>query len=379
MSKRTSLLTSCFLPLVALAILCAVAVGLFVMSVPGQAEELFGPPNPSLGSFQRYRLSTQLLLQKDSLLRPADPFGEPRSFEIGLGEPTSSVIQHLAEDGFVRDAGAFRNYLVYAGLDTSLQAGQHEISAAMNAVEIARSMQDVTPGDVVFSILPGWRLEEIAAALTYTGLELDPAEFLEAAKALPADWPLATELPQVSSLEGLLFPAAYEVPRQTTVEELVRIPLDRYAQELTGEVRNGFAMQSLSIYQATILASIVQREAIVADEMPSIASVFLNRLAAGARLDSDPTVQYALGNIPGRGGWWANPLSTKDLQVDSPYNTYLYAGLPPGPIGSPGEAALRAVAFPAQTPYFYFRALCDGSGRHAFAETYEQHLNNACP
>jgi UPF0755 protein len=240
-------------------------------------------------------------------------------------------------------------------------------------------MQDVTPGDVTFSILPGWRLEEIAAALPYAGLEVGTDEFLAATSQLPDSWPLAAELPQVSSLEGLLFPGAYEVPRQATVEELLRLALDRYAQELTGELRSGFATQGLSIYQATILASIVQREAVVADEMPVITSVFLNRLAAGMKLDSDPTVQYAVGNVPGRGGWWVVPLSARDLQVDSSYNTYLYSGLPPGPIGSPGADALRAVAFPAQTPYYYFRARCDGTGRHAFAETYEQHLNNACP
>jgi UPF0755 protein len=379
MSKKTSLLASCFLPLVALAILCIVVVGLFLVGVPGQAEDLFGPPSPHLSSFQHYRLSAQLLIQKDSLLQPIDASGDAKKFEINLGEPTTSVIQRLAEDGFVRDADAFRNFLVYAGLDTSLQAGPHEISQAMTAIQIARAMQDVTPGDVTFSILPGWRLEEIAAALPYAGLEVGTDEFLAATSQLPDSWPLAAELPQVSSLEGLLFPGAYEVPRQATVEELLRLALDRYAQELTGELRSGFATQGLSIYQATILASIVQREAVVADEMPVITSVFLNRLAAGMKLDSDPTVQYAVGNVPGRGGWWVVPLSARDLQVDSSYNTYLYSGLPPGPIGSPGADALRAVAFPAQTPYYYFRARCDGTGRHAFAETYEQHLNNACP
>lgn len=379
MSKKTSLLASCFLPLVALAIMCAVVVGLFVLGVPGQAEKLFGPPSPQLSSLQRYRLSAQLLLQKELLLKPADPSGGAQQFEISLDEPTSAVIQRLAEDGFVRDAGAFRSFLVYAGLDTSLQAGKHEISPAMTPVEIARAMQDVTPGDVTFSILPGWRLEEIAAGLPFAGLEIDENEFMDAASRLPAGWPLAAELPQVNSLEGLLFPGSYEVPRQSTAEDLVQVALARYAEELTGELRNGFATQGLTIYQATVLASIVQREAIVADEMPVIASVFLNRLAEGAKLDSDPTVQYALGDVPGRGGWWVNPLTAHDLQIDSPYNTYLYAGLPPGPIGSPGEEALRAVAFPAQTPYLYFRARCDGSGRHTFAETYEQHLKNACP
>jgi UPF0755 protein len=107
--------------------------------------------------------------------------------------------------------------------------------------------------------------------------------------------------------------------------------------------------------------------------------VFYNRLASGSRLASDPTVQYALGYNQNQGTWWTNPLSLQDLQVDSLYNTYIYNGLPPAPISNPGLAALRAVAFPAQTPYFYFRAACDGSGRHLFAQTYEEHVANECP
>jgi UPF0755 protein len=113
--------------------------------------------------------------------------------------------------------------------------------------------------------------------------------------------------------------------------------------------------------------------------MPVIASVYLNRLANAMKLDADPTVQYALGFNPEQDTWWTNPLSSQDLQAQSPYNTYLQAGLPPGPIASPGLAALKAVAFPTKTSFYYFRAACDGSGRHAFSETYEQHLQKACP
>ena len=113
--------------------------------------------------------------------------------------------------------------------------------------------------------------------------------------------------------------------------------------------------------------------------MPLIASVFINRLNAGLKLDSDPTVQYALGYNSEDKSWWTNPLSLTDLKIDSPYNTYLYAGLPPGPIASPDLSALRAVAFPAQTPYYYFRAACDGSGKHEFSETFQEHLSKECP
>ena len=97
------------------------------------------------------------------------------------------------------------------------------------------------------------------------------------------------------------------------------------------------------------------------------------------KLDADPTVQYAVGYNSAQGTWWTNPLSHADLATDSPYNTYLYHGLPPGPIANPGLTALQAVAYPAQSPYYYFRALCDNSGRHIFAQTYAEHVANACP
>ena len=127
------------------------------------------------------------------------------------------------------------------------------------------------------------------------------------------------------------------------------------------------------------MASIIQREAMVTDEMPMIASVFYNRLAINMRLQTDPTVQYALGYDPARGNWWTTPLNLDDLKIDSPYNTYLHAGLPPGPISSPGLPALQAVAAPAKSNYFYFQARCDKSGLHNFAETLEQHQQNNCP
>jgi UPF0755 protein len=127
------------------------------------------------------------------------------------------------------------------------------------------------------------------------------------------------------------------------------------------------------------LASIVQREAVRPEEQAAIASVFLNRLVAGMPLQTDPTVQYALGFDVATNSWWKVPLSTADLEIQSPYNTYQNLGLPPGPISSPGLNAIQAVAYPAQTPYYYFRARCDGSGLHDFSETFDQHLQSGCP
>ena len=132
------------------------------------------------------------------------------------------------------------------------------------------------------------------------------------------------------------------------------------------------------MHQALILASIIEREAILDEEMPLIASVFLNRLDQNMQLAADPTVQYALGYNSNQNSWWTNPLSLEDLKYQSPYNTYIHVGLPPGPICNPGLNALQAVAMPAQSDFFYFRAACDGSGSHNFAVTFEEHLENGC-
>jgi UPF0755 protein len=160
-------------------------------------------------------------------------------------------------------------------------------------------------------------------------------------------------------------------------EEFVSRMLDNFVDRLTLEIISGIEQQGLDIYQAVSLAAIVEREAAVPGERDLIASVFLNRFEIGMLLEADPTVQYALGLQTG-GSWWKAPLSFGDLDIDSPYNTYRYPGLPPGPIANPGLESIRAVAFPAESEYLYFRATCDGSGMHSFATTFEEHQQNAC-
>ncbi len=169
------------------------------------------------------------------------------------------------------------------------------------------------------------------------------------------------------------------MPRETNLEEFLKILIDSQRDVFTPEVVAALSNQGLSPYDGLILASIVEREAVVDEEKPLIASVFLNRLAIGMRLESDPTVQYAVGYNLEQATWWTNPISSAQLQLESPYNSYLYAGLPPTPICTPSLQAIQAVAFPAESPYYFFRAACDDSGKHLFAETYEVHLLNACP
>ncbi|HEX9332398.1 MAG TPA: endolytic transglycosylase MltG, partial [Anaerolineales bacterium] len=182
-----------------------------------------------------------------------------------------------------------------------------------------------------------------------------------------------------TTTEGFLFPDSYIVPRGVTADTFVNGLLRNFALHLTPDIKNAFAKKGLTVYQAVTLASLVQREAVHDEEKPSIASVYLNRYKINMKLDADPTVQYALGYSLINRSWWTSPLSLIDLQVNSPYNTYLNAGLPPTPIANPSLDALRAIAFPAETNYLYFRAKCDGSGYHEFSETFDEHLQNGCP
>ena len=345
-----------------------------VAIIPSRAAKTFGPAAPYLTAGQRLQYSARLLWYDGLLTSPADTRGSQREFVIEQGDSVGLIAYNLQQAGLIKSASAFRDYLVYAGLDTAIQAGTFNLSPAAPAVTIASQLLDPTPGDVTFVVLSGWRLEEIAAALPTSGLNIDPAAFVHAAREPRYR---SSYLPEGAGAEGFLFPGEYVLPRVTSADTLVTLMEKNSELYMSDELKAAFEAQGLTVFEAVTLASIVQREAIEQDEMPIIASVFLNRLNQGMKLDSDPTVQYALGLTTD--GWWKNPLYGEDLQLDSPYNTYLYQGLPPGPIDNPSLGALQAVANPADTPYFYFRAACDGSGRHAFALTYEEHLGNDCP
>jgi UPF0755 protein len=184
---------------------------------------------------------------------------------------------------------------------------------------------------------------------------------------------------EFTSFEGLLLPGTYKIKRDIKIYDFLTLFMRSFDQKVNDEIRAGFKQQGLTLHQAVVLASIVEREAMLDEEKPIIASVFLNRIHSGIKLESDPTVQYALGYDEINKTWWKNPLSADDLNVDSPYNTYVNAGFPPAPISNPGIKALRAVAFPANTAYYFFRAKCDQSGGHEFSKTYEEHAAKACP
>ncbi len=344
--------------------------------IPTRAARMYGPPAPWLSLPQRVQYSALLLWYNGLLTQPLDVNGTEQPFTIEIGESVDSVANHLEAVGLIRDAESFRSYLIYSGLDTSIQAGEYQLSTAMSALDIAHEVQDATPEEVTFVVLPGWRVEEIAESLATSGLPVTHEEFLTAVTSPPADFDFLTG---AASVEGFLYPDSYIFSRDLpSAQEMIAEMVRNFAAHLSPDLQSGFERQGLTVYQAVTLASMVEREAVQGDEQALIASVYLNRFKIGMKLDADPTVQYAIGYNILQQTWWTNPLTLLDLQINSVYNTYIYEGLPPTPIANPSLGALRAVAFPAETPYLFFRAKCDGSGFHEFSETFDEHLQNAC-
>ena len=352
------------LVIMALFLITLCLFGSMAASIPARTAQGFGQPDPNLPITQLYRQSLILLFAGDDLSTAGFFNGQGVSFTVLPGDSLDRIISSLVEYGLVQNQEAFRAYLIYTGIDRRIQPGEYFFSSAQTEIELAQTLGN-PPSQTTLAILAGWRAEEISEKLSAAGLEMDPGSFIQ------------TVL--MNGREGYLFPGIYTVERNISSEALVEVLYQRFLAQITPELESQFAAQGLSLPEAVILASIIEREAVIEEEMPLIASVFLNRLNHGMNLAADPTIQYALGFNRDQGTWWTNPLSLDDLKLPSSYNTYENPGLPPGPICNPSLAALQAAAYPAQTSYFYFRADCDGSGRHLFAEDFQEHLNNACP
>lgn len=368
------------LPFVLILILiCCFGAALILMFLPGQVENKFGAPSKDLSFFQRFQYSYRLYSSGEKLLVPQNPKGERILFLVNPSESVNSISARLEKEGLISSSDVFIDYLVYRGQDRCIRSGEYYLSATMTGIEIASKLCTSLGDRTKFSVLPGWRAEEIATSLASYDFSFSGTEFLAEVEH-PSDIPdLSSPYNQYPSLEGFLFPASYPLDRDITVQAFVRNMIQQFDSSITNKMEKGFKKNNLNLYQAVVLASIIEREAVIDEEKPIIASVFYNRINNGMRLETDPTVQYALGYDSQKKSWWKVPLSLTDLQVNSPYNTYLVDGLPPGPICNPGIESMNAVAFPADTHYYYFRSACDGSGRHNFSETLDEHIQNACP
>ena len=338
--------------------------------------------------------SAYLESHEAQLTIPLDANGEPRRFEVVPGTPAKLIGLNLEDGGIIGDERLFEAYVRVNELGTRLQAGTFVLSPAMTIVEIAEELQHALAAGVVVAIPEGWRLEQTADYLARANVFSDTVENLSpqaelyrsigltrdlSAVAGP-DVPFVDAIPDGASLEGYLFPDTYELDKDTPqAADLVARQLQNFAAKVLPLHEQALAAgtTTLSLHEMLTVASVVEREAVVAAERPTIAGVYLNRLENGIRLEADPTVQYAMGYQPGADQWWKTPVSLEEYGgVLSPYNTYLNSGLPPGPIASPGISSIQAVLAPEEHDFLYFVALPDESGAHVFALTFEEHLVN---
>ncbi|MCL4533942.1 MAG: endolytic transglycosylase MltG [Bacteroidetes bacterium] len=298
----------------------------------------------------------------------------PIIFDVNRGESTKSIAERLESAGIIRSAWFFSTMVQLKGVESELKAGQYELRASMRPSEImARLQQGVGRGRRV--VVPeGWRLGQVADLLEREGITSRQA-FLDAAAHASTDPSFGR--PADATAEGYLFPDTYIVPADITADGTVALMVHNFERRVDSSLRQRAVERGQTIHQVLIVASIVEREAVVGSERPLIASVYYNRLKAGMPLQADPTVQYAVaGNDPPTtaDGYWKKELTQADLNSTSPYNTYRAPGLPPGPISNPGLASIKAALDPAESDYLYFVAKPDGS--HAFARTFEEHLQN---
>ena len=298
-----------------------------------------------------------LLLEQ---LQPVDSASQQQvEIVVESGETLHSVLPRLEEQKLIRNAEMLRWWARYQGIGSNIQAGRHRLSPAMSGPDIVAALEE-QPEQITLTILPGWRLEEIAEYLT--GLSLpayDKDEFLEL----------------TTGREGQLAAETYKIAPLSTTETIV----DVLARQFENGVKNHPEVQQAMINsewtwsEIVAIASLLQREGTTAEQMKQIAGVIYNRLADNYPLQIDATVQYALGQDPATGKWW-RVISGSDLETASPYNTYQNPGLPPTPISSVSLAAVLAALQPEMTEAYYY--LHDPSGQIHFAEDFQQHQTN---
>lgn len=286
---------------------------------------------------------------------------EPARVEVAPGTPVRGLAARLEEARVIRSARLFEIWLRASGNAGSIQAGTYDFPAGLSLPGVIEMVLGGRTLLASVTIPEGLRLEQ-QAGVAARQLGIDSAAFV----ALATDSLFADSVGiDAPTLEGYLFPETYLVDPEIDARGLVRLMVGEFQRTFDAEWRERAEELGRSVREIVTLASIVEEEARVTEERPVIAGVYWNRLGIGMKLEADPTVQYALGAHRQR-------VLYRDLEVDSPYNTYLYSGLPPGPIASPGRASLEATLFPDSVPWLFFFATGEG-GRHTFSRTFAEH------
>lgn len=289
-----------------------------------------------------------------------------RIITIAPGLGTTAIIKRLSDAGIVDSPRSLSVYLLMTGRSGSLKAGDYMFTSPISAVE---AIEKIRRGEVYYervTVPEGFNRFEIASTLAEKTGKASVDEFL---RLMEDQSPLRRIAPEARNLEGYLFPDTYSYTTQTTARELVQTMVKRFDEVFSPEWATRASRERMTVHQVVTLASIIEEEARVPEDRPLISSVLMNRLNRGMLLAADPTFIYAAILADDYDG---NPNQPRHRRRESRYNTYIYSGLPPGPITSPGRAALEAALFPAETDYLYF-VVGRPDGKHKFSRTAAEH------
>jgi UPF0755 protein len=294
-----------------------------------------------------------------------------KEFVIQSGESVQRIADNLERENLIKKADFFKFYVWKEKLSNKLQAGNYEISSAMAIPEIVDLFigGKIKSDEIKITIPEGFLNKEIDERLASNNL-IQKSEFIKFDKNNNLDlskYEFLKDKPENAGLQGYYFPDTYIYYKESTIENIAKKMLDNFDQKLSQDLREEIKNQNKSIFEIIIMASIIEKEAGLVEDMGKVASVFQNRLNIGKALESDATINYITESGRTRSTY-------DDLQIDSPYNTYKYSGLPPTPISNPGINAIKAAIYPEKTDYFYF--LTKGDKETVFSKTYDEHLKN---
>jgi UPF0755 protein len=294
---------------------------------------------------------------------PLNPAGETKIFKVEKGDSAQVIAQNLKNAGLIKNPFLFRLYVFLSLSQYSLKPGEYEFSAKMPIRDIGDALVLGGTNEIIITIPEGFNLKQVEDRLVKAGLakqnELADYEF---SKEAP---PILAEKPPAASLEGYLFPDTYRFFKDAALADVVSKILDNFNNKLTPDLKMAIKNSPYNFYEIITMASLIEKEIPKDSDRPIVAGILWKRFKVGVPLQVDATLVYITGR---------NEIYEADKKIKSPYNTYLYRGLPKGPIANPGLSAIRAAVFPEASPYWYYLSTKDSTT--IFSKTLEEHLRN---
>lgn len=291
--------------------------------------------------------------------------GKTAIYDLQKGMGMAKIAKDLEEKEIIKSSLFFKTYAIVSGSRGKLQAGRYEISLSMSIASIVKKFATGEAIKEIFTIIEGWTIKNISEQFELRGFS-GKEDFLSLSKK---DWSgefdFLNDKPPDLTIEGYIFPDTYEISPESPAEDLIKKSLSNFGKKMTAELKEGISRQEKSIFQIVTMASMIEKEVRTFEDKKIVSGILWKRLGVGMPLQVDATVNYVTGKNDSRA-------SIADIQIDSPYNTYKYYGLPKGPISNPGLDSISAAIYPTETDYWYYLS-ADGSGETIFSKTLEEH------